>query len=206
MPASIETTLVNNNYRVLEPNELSSLLSLILPLSDGSPTEKSDAAFNFLTRAHGGLSGNDKTFIEKILRGEDQRPRRIDRRLLCENHTNGTTPQLLFDLLEYTERINGTSCKLSESVSALKCILEEHRETSADLKSLYADEIGKRKYQRRRNVYRCIGSTLLVKGLEFDHTIILRGPDWRRSWGNHKDLYVALTRGCKTTTLMELTY
>lgn len=205
LAARIETTLVNNNYRVLEPNELSALRSLILPLSDGLLTEKSDAALEFLTRAHGGLSGDDKAFFKKILRGEDQRPRRADRRILCENHTSGTTPQLLFDLIEYTERIDRSSCKLSESVSALKCIVEEHREKGTDLKTLYADEIGKRKYQSRSNVYRCIGSTLLVKGLEFDHVIILRGSDWQRSWGNHKDLYVALTRGSKTTTLMELT-
>lgn len=200
---TIETTLANNNYLVLEPNELSALRSLILSLSDGSPEDKSNAALEFLIRAHGGLSGADKTFIENILFGIDQRPRRSDRRILCDKHINGTTPQLVFDLLDYAERI-GTSCKLSESVSALKCIVEKHQETSTDLKTLYAKEIRKRKYQNRSKVYRCIGSTLLVKGLEFDHAIILRDSDWRKNWGNHKDLYVALTRGSKTTTLIEL--
>lgn len=204
LASGIETTLVKNKYIVLEPNELSGLRSLILSLSDGSFTEKSDAALDFVTRAYGGLSGDDKIFIEKILRAENQWPRRIERRLLCEKYTNGTTPQLVLDLLKYIEGINGTSCKLSESVSALKCIVEEHHETNTDLKTLYANEIGKRKYQNRSNVYRCIGSTLLVKGLEFDHVIILRSSGWQRNWGNYKDLYVALTRGSKTTTLMEL--
>lgn len=205
LATGIETTLVNRNFCILEPNELSELRSLIIQLSDGSPTEKADASLHFLTRAHGGLSVGDKAFIEKILRGENQRPRRADRRLLCEKYTSGTTPQLVYDLLEYIERIGGTSCKLMESISALKCIVEEHCDMGADLKNLYADEIGKRKHQSRSSVYRCIGSTLLVKGLEFDHVVILRGVDWQRSWGNHKDLYVALTRGSKTTTLMELT-
>ncbi len=205
LPASIETTLVNNKYRVLEPNELSDLRSLIISLSDGSPTEKSNAALVFLKRAYGGVSENDKNFFCKILKGENQRPRRDDRRLLCEKHTTGTTPQLVFDLLEYTERIAGTSCKLKESVNALKCIVEEYRDTCTDLKTLYADEVGKRKYQSRSNVYRCIGSSLLVKGLEFDHALILRDSNWQQKWGNHKDLYVALTRGSKTIALMELT-
>ena len=206
LPAGIETALVNHNYRLLEPNELSALRTLILALSNGSPLEKSNAATEFLTRAHGGLSGDDKSFIGKILRGENQRPRRADRRTLCEtHHTKGTTPHLLFDLLEYIERLDGVSRKLRESISALKCILEEHIESDADLKSLYADEITKRKYQSRSNVYRCIGSTLLVKGLEFDHAVILRDADWQRNWGNHRDLYVALTRGSKSTTLMKLT-
>ena len=116
-------------------------------------------------------------------------------------------PLLKFYPLIYIDIGDGKRkvCKLRESVSALKCILEEHIESGADLKSLYADEITKRKYQSRSNVYRCIGSTLLVKGLEFDHAVILRDPNWQRSWGNHRDLYVALTRGCKSTSLMELT-
>lgn len=204
LPAGIETTLVKNKYRVLEPNELSELRSLVLSLSDGSPTERSEAACDFLSRSHGGLTANDKTFISKILLGEGQRPRCRDRCLLCERHTEGTTPELVLDLVKYLEEIGGVSCKLSESVSALKCIVEEHLEMGTDLKTLYANEIGERKYQTRSNTYRCVGSTLLVKGLEFDHVIILRDHNWLRNWGNHRDLYVALTRGSKTTTLIEL--
>jgi hypothetical protein len=204
LPAAIETILVKHNYRVLEPNELSALQALILSLTDRSPSRKSEAACNFLFRSHGGLAGNDKTFIKKILSGERQRPRQHNKCILCERHTKGTTPELVLDLVKYLEEIDGAFCKLRESVSALKCIVEEHRETDTDLKTLYANEIGKRKYQSRSNVYRCVGSTLLVKGLEFDHVIILRDQDWLRNWGNHKDLYVALTRGCKTTTLVEL--
>ena len=102
------------------------------------------------------------------------------------------------------EHIDATSCKLRESVSALKCILEEHFETGADIKLLYAEEIAKRKHQSRSNVRRSIGSTLLVKGLEFEHAIIVRTADWQKSWGGYKDLYVALTRGTRTATLMEI--
>jgi len=204
LPAGIETTLVKKSYRVLEPNELSALKSLIIPLTDGSPTEKSEAASSFLIRSHGGLAGHDKTFIRKILSGERQRPQQHNKRLLCERHTKGTTPELVFDLVGYLKKTHGIFCKLRESVSALKCIVEEHRETGTDLKSLYANEIAKRKYQSRSNIYRCVGSTLLVKGLEFDHVVILRDQNWLLNWGNHKDLYVALTRGCKTTTLIEL--
>ena len=204
LPAGIETTLVKNNYRVLEPNELSALRFLILSLSDESPKVKSEAARDFLFRAYGGLAGHDKTFIAKILLGERQRPRDANKCFLCERHTKGATAGLVFDLIGYLEGIGGASCKLFESVSALKCIVERHRETNTNLEILYADEIGKRKYQNRSKIYRCVGSTLLVKGLEFDHVIILRDADWQRNWGNHKDLYVALTRGSKTTTLIEL--
>lgn len=205
LPAGIESALVNHNYRVMEPNELSALQKLIVALSDGSPHGKSEAAIEFLTRVHGGLSANDKDFIRKILNGDCQRPHREDRRTVCAKHTEGITPHLLFDLLQYIERLDGVFCKLKESVSALKCILEKHLGSGTALKALYADEIAKRKYQSRSNFYRCMGSTLLVKGLEFDHAVILRGSNWQRSWGNYRDLYVALTRASKTTTLLELT-
>jgi hypothetical protein len=44
---------------------------------------------------------------------------------------------------------------------------------------------------------RLIGTTLLVKGLEFHHAIILDAPSLSR-----KELYVALTRGAKSLTII----
>ena len=202
--AGTETTLVKRGYRVLEPNDLTALRKLVVALCNGSPARRSDGVMAFLSGAYGGLPAGDKMFIEQILHGQRQKPRRKDRRRLCAKHTTGTTPDLLLDLLTYIEALDRVSCKLRESVSALNCILEEHVESGADLASLYAAEIARRKYQSRSSVYRCIGSTLLVKGLEFDHAVILRDANWRRSWGNHRDLYVALTRGSRSTTLFEL--
>lgn len=205
LPAGIETTLVNNNYRILEPNELSTLRALILTLSDGSPAERSEAALKFLTRTCGRLSQNESRFLRKILKGERQRPRNSDKQILCEKHTVGVTPKLLLDLLQYIEKRAEILCKLPESISALRCVLEAHIQSGTDLKLLYGEEIARRKYQNRSRFYRTVGSTLLVKGLEFDHSVIVRTPDWQTSWGSHNDLYVALTRASKSTTLMELT-
>ncbi len=44
---------------------------------------------------------------------------------------------------------------------------------------------------------RCVGSTLLVKGLEFDHAVVIHTPNMTR-----KDWYVALTRASATLTLL----
>jgi hypothetical protein len=204
LPAGIETTLVNHNYRILEPNELSTLRALILALCDGSSTEQSEAAVKFLIRTHSGFSQSESAFIRKILKGEPQRPRDSDRQTLCQKHAVGVTPGLLLDLLQYIHKRTELLCKLSESVSALRCILEAHIQSGADLKLLYGEEIARRKYQNRSRFYRCVGSTLLVKGLEFDHAVIVRTSDWQRNWGNHNDFYVAITRGSKSTTLIEL--
>jgi DNA helicase-2/ATP-dependent DNA helicase PcrA len=203
--AGVETVLVNRGYKVLEPNELAELRKLLQGLASATPRGKSTAAVKFFKRVYGGVSPDDREFTAKLLKCESQRPRRADRKALVQAHSEGTTPELLLALLEYTEGLKGISCKLTESISALKCILEKHIESGTDLRSLYADEIAKRKFQSRSNVYRCTGSTLLVKGLEFDHAVILRSPNWQENWGNYRDLYVALTRGSKTTTLIDLT-
>lgn len=44
-----------------------------------------------------------------------------------------------------------------------------------------------------------IGTTLLVKGLEYDYAIILEAESM-----SPKELYVALTRGAKTITIVSL--
>jgi hypothetical protein len=158
----------------------------------------------FLKRAFGGVSQDDKVFLGKLLGNRSQQPRRADRSALCDRHNEGATPSLLLDLLNYVETCKESSRKLRDSISALRSILEQHLDSGLDLKSLYAEEIAQRKYQIRSNAYRCSGSTLLVKGLEFDHVIVLRDPDWPIRWGTHKDVYVALTRGSKSVQLIDI--
>ena len=202
--SAVETMLVKRSYRVLEPNDLTALRDLLLALADGTPSEQVNAAIRFFSDTHGGLSPDTKTFIANLLKGEGGRPRRADRRAIFDAHRQGISPTLLADLLGHVTGLDGVSCKLRESVSALKCILEEHFSSGADLMSLYAEEISRRKYHSRSNVFRCIGSTLLVKGLEFDHAVILRDPNWQQNWGSHRDLYVALSRGSKSVSLIDL--
>jgi DNA helicase-2/ATP-dependent DNA helicase PcrA len=205
LQAALESALVGHGYQVLEANDLGDLQKLVLALCDGTPAAKRKAAFAFLRRVHGGLPQDDQNFVKRIIAGDNQTPRRTDRRELCARHAEGITPQLLRDLLSYCANIANIRCKLRESVSALRCVLEEHCETGTDLKGLYAAEIARRRFHSRSHVYRAIGSTLLVKGLEYDHAVILRAPDWQANWGGYRDLYVALSRGSKSATLIEMT-
>jgi DNA helicase-2/ATP-dependent DNA helicase PcrA len=174
-------------------------------LADVDDVEKPKAIMNFFEAVFGGLDQDEKRFFGGLLRKNGRRPMRADRRMLWDRHKEGVTASLLLDLLEYVAQRLGKPCKLKESTSALKCILEASLDSSAGIKVLYADEIARRKYQNRANVYRCVGSTLLVKGLQFDHAIVLRSPGWQKNWGSHKDLYVALTRGAKSAMLIDLT-
>lgn len=203
---SILTALARVGYRILEPQDLKTLHKFILILSEEPLEKKSEAVRDFLSKTHGGLSSSEKEFIKKFLKGRPQRPRLPNRKKLCEIHGEKPFFQRLLAVLEYVGRTKTVLCKLRESVSALKCVLEEHMESGTALESLYADEIAKRKHGSRDKAGRCVGSTLLVKGLEFDHAVIVRHIDWQKNWGTHRDLYVALTRGCKSVTLIETAY
>ena len=75
---------------------------------------------------------------------------------LCARVTpEGITPHLVWDLLSYCENLAGVSCKLRVSVSALRSILEEHCETGADLKSLYAEELVRRRFHNPQPCLPC---------------------------------------------------
>jgi DNA helicase-2/ATP-dependent DNA helicase PcrA len=79
-------------------------------------------------------------------------------------------------------------------VSALETVRSDPGVTLEDaVKDIKAN--GKRlgRWKSQRNV----GSTLLVKGLEFEHSIIIQYPNMTR-----EDWYVALTRATKSITLM----
>jgi DNA helicase-2/ATP-dependent DNA helicase PcrA len=56
----------------------------------------------------------------------------------------------------------------------------------------------------RRVDARVVSRTLLVKGLEFDHAVVLDASDWMpfRKRSDPKNLYVAMTRGKKSLTVL----
>lgn len=204
LSAGLETALVNRGYNVLEANDLSELRMLVEALADGTAPEKANAASRFLSNAFGGI-GDEQNFMDRILRGENQAPRRANRGALCRKHRSGTTLPLLSDLLSHIEMLDESSRKLRESVSALKCILDKDPKDADEIKALYASEVARRKHISRGGIPLSIGSTLLVKGLEFEHAVVLRSDRWQQSWGSYKDLYVALTRGARTATLVDVT-
>jgi hypothetical protein len=65
------------------------------------------------------------------------------------------------------------------------------------LKSAVAEVQNKQRHIGRKLPFRCIGSTLLVKGLEFDHAVVVHSANM-----SMKDWYVALTRATKTIRIV----
>jgi hypothetical protein len=94
LPAGIETSLVNQKFRVMEPNDLSVLQDLVRAVCDGEAAKAPKAVMAFFKRVFGALGPGDKQFFQRLLSNEHQRVLRADRRALCEKHREGVTPRL----------------------------------------------------------------------------------------------------------------
>lgn len=79
----------------------------------------------------------------------------------------------------------------------LECLHNAARIHGGDLVSAAAKVRATRLDAGRRVEPRAIGSTLLLKGLEADHVVVLDGDGMDR-----RDLYVAISRGSKTLTVV----
>lgn len=201
LSAALATTLINRGLRWIEPNDLPILKKLLAIISsDQGKAAKAKSAFDFIESTHASL-GDKKNFVRDILKGTLTQPREMQKKAMFLEHPNGYSHELLIQLLSYLS-VNGIKCKRLESINYLERIIETHNEGNTPIMELFEGELLKRKFNGAKRPKRCIGTTLLLKGLEFDHAIILYNPA-EQAWSNHKDLYVAITRGAKSIYIIE---
>jgi hypothetical protein len=197
--ASHITTLVKHGFKLVESNELTRVKRLIEKLdSDIDIKEKGKAAFQFIKDCFVGLNSH-REFVEKILLGKLSRPPIIKiRKSIYEDFNNGYEPKLLLTIIEYLNN-NRVLHKRVDSISCLKSVLSTHIDTGKNLIIVFKREITARKYLNQRDRKRVLGTTLLLKGLEFDHSVVLYDHS---EWRNNKDLYVAISRGSKSVKIL----
>lgn len=105
---------------------------------------------------------------------------------------------LIADLIEHIKVLPNNKCNRSDF---MRDILSALRNAHSNKISAYEAMKRNRDIIRRegRNIIgKCIGTTLLTKGLEFDSVIVLNA----HRFNNPKHLYVALTRACKHLTII----
>ncbi len=83
-------------------------------------------------------------------------------------------------------------------LNVLKIHIDKEAETLTDAAALYQRDM--RQSGRPISHRKLIGTTLLVKGLEYDHAVVLNADAL-----NAKHLYVAMTRGSKSLTIISST-
>ena len=144
------------------------------------------------------MSGADVAALKNVVKtvAEGKRRKQLDvRQAACVEIARSEDLKPILHLLEEIKKQQTGWIYRRELYSALCAALRivisgEH----TSLSDAIWDVQNRRRHAGRRFAKRSIGSTLLIKGLEFDHAIIV---DVERLARN--DLYVALTRACKSS-------
>ncbi|EMK7708431.1 TPA: UvrD-helicase domain-containing protein [Yersinia enterocolitica] len=137
--------------------------------------------------------------IETILNGRSRSPVTPSEQALCNIVANSSRHNILA-ALQQLELKQGTRLYRRAAYTALKdtisLSISVPEKTISEAASIVRERV--RQEGDRRIPNRAIGSTLLLKGLEADHCLIL---DAQGQGMNARHLYVALSRGAKTVTI-----
>jgi hypothetical protein len=138
-----------------------------------------------------------KTVVKNVNEGRRRKPLN-NIQAACVEITRSKDLQPILHLLEEIPKQQKGWIYRRELYSALCCALRGViAGTHETLIDAVWDVQNRRRHAGRRFGNRNIGSTLLVKGLEFDHVIIVDVETLKRN-----DLYVALTRGSRSVTVI----
>lgn len=137
--------------------------------------------------------------VESILNGRNRTPATNSEQALCDVAIDSSRSNIL-EAMQKLELKPGTHVYRKSAFDALKESLSIAI-TSPTVSVFEAASLVRERIRQRgdnRIPYRAIGSTLLLKGLEADHCMIL---DAQANGMNANNLYVALSRGAKTITI-----
>lgn len=105
----------------------------------------------------------------------------------------GISFDLLAQLLEGVSRLQNVRCYRKEILSSLRKALIDAEARKISVVQSMTDQRNRIRRMGRKVYGKCIGTTLLTKGLEFDTVVIINAQKFKCP----KNLYVALTRASK---------
>jgi len=192
---------LRGRFSCIEPIDADDLFECACLIGEASGRERAVHVIDFAARCMTRVSTIAKTVRNALAKGKDPRPKKDEVQTLWQ----GIQPVALDDrtevivgalrFLKGLPQVNVYRWELLlEMVKALKEYASGEYETLHDA----AWHVRSRTRLLGRRVHRrCVGSTLLVKGLEFDHAVVLDADGY-----NARDLYVALTRGSRSLTIL----
>lgn len=116
-----------------------------------------------------------------------------------EKYDNSKNLYCLAQIMEVIPKLIGKHTKFKDIYSSLLYAIKKSGENST---SVYEEMVANRNITRRvgrKLVGKCIGTTLLTKGLECDTVVLLEEEPF-----DYKNQYVALTRGSKQVFVLQI--
>jgi DNA helicase-2/ATP-dependent DNA helicase PcrA len=195
--------LLGGRYRSMETVECEDLLKWTERLQSSSGIQRAIAVLDFADVCIACIPGNIKDMAKQLAKGKKLNPKRQDYRRVLEaikSITETTALEAISDLMDaicnIEERLVIARSELWREMK--RAVNENRMNTSVSLQQT-AWEMRNRLRQFGSRLDRsALGTPLLVKGLEFDHAVILDAADH----SDAESLYVSLTRGSKSLTIL----
>lgn len=191
---------VGGRFSSIEEIEGRTLLSRLGKIQNANSRQKQlkeivDFAADCMTAVKAHLAAATQRGERAVVRQSTQCP---DLAFAANRILDDPTSGAMADLLRSLEHTDGVGVFRRDLYNRMQGVLRKHALNPAiallDAAEKYQAEF---RYKGRPAGRRLIGTTLLVKGLEFDHAIVLDAGSLAT-----KDLYVALTRGSKSLTIV----
>ncbi|MGI2026224.1 UvrD-helicase domain-containing protein [Endozoicomonas acroporae] len=183
---------------VVEPVQLSDVVRTANIFDRVSGLELVDAVLDFAGTVMTNVeSAQTRRRVESILNGRNRTVATVLEQALCVL-ANDSSKSNLLHAVQMVESKQGVRVYRRAAYNALKdsisLTLAAPGRSVAETASVIREQI--RQQGDKRIPRRAIGSTLLLKGLEADHVLILNAAGM-----NPRHLYVALSRGAKTVSV-----
>ncbi|MBK5376191.1 UvrD-helicase domain-containing protein [Pseudomonas sp. TH43] len=197
--ASLAQKLSKRAFSTIEAVNCKSLVKNAKAIEGAVGEQLFGALLNFASEC---MTGTDKTPMEKAIASRIKGGRcgmkfsplfpAIDS-LISTN-----TGDAAVAFLDALKGMPGTYLFRREMFYAMRSALILKGSVEGDtLMSAVAEVQNRQRHMGRKLPLRCIGSTLLVKGLEFDHAVVVQSANM-----SAKDWYVALTRATRTIRIV----
>lgn len=198
--ALIAKKLAKQGFSNIEPVECKNVYSVAKKLMANSGPKRFDATLDVLEQCMSGISRAD--FVKAVTSrrgggtlGTTKFGSLVDLGLALQN---GAGDEVCLALIDGFSSRPTSYVFRREMLSAMRSALKmKIAGESPDLLDAIWHVQNRVRHAGRQIAYRSVGSTLLVKGLEFANAIIIHSPNM-----NRKDWYVALTRATHTLTIL----
>jgi hypothetical protein len=188
-------------YNNLETVECKELNAAALDIWQSTGIERMEAVVAFASECLTGVNANMKTVVGVLRKGGSRKSKPYTRQLemdLLERIIATQSLAPVLTALDGLKRIPETKVWRKELFYDMRRALREFSNGQYDdLKSAAWAVRNKTRHSERKLGSRIISRTLLVKGLEFDHCLILDANAL-----SARNLYVAMTRGARTLTIL----
>ena len=194
---------LNNTFSSMETVECEDLLNYTKRIEETAGTERAAIFIEFTKNCISRLPSSITAMMDRLNQGKSVNPRRPDFRHLANAIQNIIKSDNLTMIQKAITAIENIDERLvfarRELWNEMKNTVKSYDQTECSCLMDRAWNIRDIGRKIGRTVYKkCISTTLLIKGLEFDHAILLNANEM----DNAENLYVAMTRGSNSLTVL----